>query len=52
VLSLKQQLFRSYVVALLISMVSCSSSTRAKMWAGNGLDIFLQLLSEDVRAAA
>jgi hypothetical protein len=48
----KQQSFRSYVVALLIGMVSCSSSTRAKLWAGNGLDIFLQLLSEDVSAAS
>mmetsp|Transcript_5084 Transcript_5084/g.11041 ORF Transcript_5084/g.11041 Transcript_5084/m.11041 type:complete len:1296 (+) Transcript_5084:141-4028(+) len=38
--------FRGFVVPMLIGMVSCSSSTRAKMWASNGLTIFLSLLSE------
>eukprot|EP00879_Flechtneria_rotunda_P019896 GHRR01020912.1.p1 GENE.GHRR01020912.1~~GHRR01020912.1.p1 ORF type:complete len:211 (+),score=94.84 GHRR01020912.1:406-1038(+) len=38
---------RSYVVPLLIGMATTSSSTRAKLWASNGLDIFLQLLSTE-----
>jgi hypothetical protein len=34
---------------MLIGMASTSSSTRAKLWACSGLDIFLQLLGEEVR---
>ena len=40
---------RGFVVPMLIGMASTSSSTRAKLWACNGLDIFLQLLGEEVR---
>jgi hypothetical protein len=39
---------RAYVLPLLCGMVSTSSSTRAKLWASNGLDIFLQLLGTEV----
>eukprot|EP00775_Hariotina_reticulata_P013544 gene13544-13671_t len=38
---------RTFVVPLLIGMASTSSSTRAKLWASNGLDIFLQLLGTE-----
>lgn len=38
--------FRSHVVPLLMGLVSTSSSTRAKLWASNGLDLFLQMLAE------
>lgn len=41
---------RGFVVPMLIGMASTSSSTRAKLWACNGIDIFLQLLGEEVRA--
>jgi hypothetical protein len=41
-----------YVLPLLCGMVSTSSSTRAKLWASNGLDIFLQLLGTEVSEAA
>jgi len=34
------------MVPMLIGLASTSSSTRAKLWASNGLDIFLQLLGE------
>jgi len=34
---------RTMVVPLLIGLATTSSSTRAKLWASNGLDIFLQL---------
>ena len=40
---------RGFVVPMLIGMASTSSSTRAKLWACNGIDIFLQLLGEEVR---
>jgi hypothetical protein len=43
---------RAYVLPLLCGMVSTSSSTRAKLWASNGLDIFLQLLGTEVRMVA
>lgn len=36
------------VVALLQDMVGCSPATRAKLWASNGLDLFLALLAEEV----
>lgn len=39
---------RTYVVPLLIGLATTSSSTRAKLWASNGLDIFLQLLGIEV----
>jgi hypothetical protein len=39
---------RTYVVPLLIGLATTSSSTRAKLWASNGLDIFLQLLGTEV----
>ncbi|WIA33289.1 hypothetical protein OEZ86_006429 [Tetradesmus obliquus] len=38
---------RAYVLPLLCGMVSTSSSTRAKLWASSGLDIFLQLLGTE-----
>ncbi|KIZ03198.1 hypothetical protein MNEG_4758 [Monoraphidium neglectum] len=38
---------RGFVVPMLIGMASTSSSTRAKLWACSGLDIFLQLLGEE-----
>mmetsp|Transcript_24751 Transcript_24751/g.62835 ORF Transcript_24751/g.62835 Transcript_24751/m.62835 type:complete len:1266 (-) Transcript_24751:519-4316(-) len=37
---------RGYVVPMLVGMVSCSASTRAKLWAVGGLDLFLQLLAQ------
>ncbi len=39
---------RTYVVPLLIGLATTSSSTRAKLWASIGLDIFLQLLGIEV----
>jgi hypothetical protein len=42
---------RTYVVPLLIGLATTSSSTRAKLWASNGLDIFLQLLGTEVCTA-
>jgi hypothetical protein len=39
---------RQHMVPMLIGLASTSSSTRAKLWASNGLDIFLQLLGEAV----
>ena len=39
---------RQFMVPMLIGLASTSSSTRAKLWASNGLDIFLQLLGESV----
>ena len=41
--------FRGLVVPMLIGMVGCSSSTRAKLWAADGADVFLLLLREQVR---
>jgi hypothetical protein len=43
---------RGFVVPMLIGMASTSSSTRAKLWACNGIDIFLQLLGEEVGAVS
>ena len=40
--------FRGLVVPMLIGMVGCSSSTRAKLWAADGADVFLLLLREQV----
>lgn len=40
--------FRVLVVPMLVGMVSCSASTRNKLWTCDGLDIFLQLLKEKV----
>ncbi|KAJ9512924.1 hypothetical protein QJQ45_029056 [Haematococcus lacustris] len=37
---------RGHVVSMLVALVSCSSSTRAKLWAASGLDVFLHLLAE------
>jgi hypothetical protein len=39
---------RGFVVTGLVNLVSCSSSTRAKLWAASGLDVFLHLLAEQV----
>lgn len=39
---------RALVLPLLIGMVHTSSSTRAKLWASNGLDLFLQLMATEV----
>jgi hypothetical protein len=39
---------RGFVVTMLVNLVSCSSSTRAKLWAASGLDVFLHLLAEQV----
>jgi hypothetical protein len=39
-------------VPLLIGLATTSSSTRAKLWASNGLDIFLQLLGTEVGVKA
>ena len=33
-----------------MGIVACSPTTRAKLWASNGLEIFLRLLSERVSA--
>ena len=40
--------FRSLVVPMLVGMVSCSSIARAKLWAAEGVDVFLLLLREQV----
>lgn len=39
---------RTLVLPMLIGMVHTSSSTRAKLWASNGLDLFLQLMATEV----
>jgi hypothetical protein len=33
---------------MLVGMVSCSSIARAKLWAAEGVDVFLLLLREQV----
>lgn len=40
---------RTFVLPMLIGLVHTSSSTRAKLWASNGLDLFLQLMATEVR---
>ena len=40
--------FRGLVVPMLVGMVSCSSIARAKLWAAEGIDVFLALLREQV----
>lgn len=39
--------FRGFVVPMLVGMVTCSSSTRSRLWATNGPDVFLHLLADD-----
>jgi hypothetical protein len=48
-LAARRAAVRLHVVPMLIGLASTSSSTRAKLWASSGLDIFLMLLAESVR---
>jgi hypothetical protein len=47
-LAARRAAVRLHVVPMLIGLASTSSSTRAKLWASSGLDIFLMLLAESV----